>query len=92
VVFCLIVSIKTYTIVELSNTIGDICIFSTSYNVSCYGDDVLLISCIIAGLQRLINVADKYISSQGLRFNPKKTHIVLHLLVKLILLKSLNGL
>ena len=61
---------------ELSNTIVGICIENTSYNVSCYADDVLLTSTTVTGLQRLIDVADKYISSHGLRFNPIKTHCI----------------
>jgi hypothetical protein len=63
-------------IVELSNTIGGICIDNTSYNVSCYADDVLLTSTTVTGLQRLIDVADKCISSHGLRFNSIKTHCI----------------
>ena len=63
-------------IVELSNTIGGICIDNTSYNVFCYADDVLLTSTTVTGLQRVIDVADKYISSHGLRFNPIKTHCI----------------
>jgi len=57
-------------IVELSNTIGGIWIDNTSYNVSCYAGDVLLTSTTVTGLQRLIDVADKYISSHSLGFNP----------------------
>ena len=63
-------------IVELSNTIVGICIENTSYNVSCYADDVLLTSTTVTGLQRVIDVADKYISSHGLRFNPIKTNSI----------------
>ena len=51
--------------VELSNTIGWVCIDTTSYNISCYADDVLVTSSTVTGLQRLINMADKYISSHG---------------------------
>ena len=36
----------------------------------CYADDVLLTSTTVTGLQRLIDVADKYISSHSLGFNP----------------------
>jgi hypothetical protein len=62
--------------VELSNTIGGICKDNSSYNVSCYADDILLTSTTVTGLQRLINVADIFISSHGLRFNPIKTHCI----------------
>ena len=62
---------------------GSYCIFgiinsldNTSYNVSCYADDVLLTSTTVTGLQRLIDGADKYISSHGLWFNPIKTHCI----------------
>ena len=44
------------------------------YNVYCYADDVLLYnSTTSSGLQCLINIAVKYISSHGLRFNIGKT-------------------
>jgi len=48
--FCLIFSI----------VIGWIYIDTTSYNVSCYPDDVLLTSSTVTGLQILTNVANKY--------------------------------
>ena len=43
------------------------------YNVYCYADDVLLYSTTSSGLQCLINIAVKYISSHGLHFNIGKT-------------------
>ena len=43
------------------------------FNVYCYADDVLLASLTSTGLQKLIDIADDYITRHGLRFNPKKT-------------------
>ena len=45
----------------------------TSYNLFVYADDILLTSLSATGLQTMINVADKYITDHGLRFNPSKT-------------------
>jgi len=39
----------------------------------CYADDLMLTSLTLSGLQHLIEVADKYITNHGLRFNPLKT-------------------
>ena len=50
-----------------------ICIGSKNYNVFCYADDIMLTSLTSTGLQSLINAANKYISSHGLKFNPNKT-------------------
>ena len=50
-----------------------ICIVSKNYNVFCYADDIMLTSLTSTGLQSLINTANKYISSHGLRFNLSKT-------------------
>ena len=58
---------------QLSNTQVGVAINGTSYNVFCYADDILLYSTTISGLQTLINVANKYITEHGLRFNPDKT-------------------
>ena len=43
------------------------------YNAFCYADDILLTSVTVTGLQRLICIANEYITGHGLRFNPKKT-------------------
>ena len=45
----------------------------TSYNLFVYADDIFLTSLTATGLQTMINVADKYITDHGLRFNPSKT-------------------
>ena len=52
---------------------GGIKINGTSYNLFVYADDILLTSLTATGLQTMINVADKYITDHGLRFNPSKT-------------------
>ena len=57
----------------LSNTNCGILINSVSFNVFCYADDILLASTSTTGLQTLINTANEYITSHGLRFNPGKT-------------------
>ena len=58
---------------ELTNTKAGIVINDMSYNVFCYADDILLCSASVTGLQKLINVANRYIKNHGLRFNPEKT-------------------
>ena len=63
-------------ITELSDSIGGITINGVSYNVFCYADYILLTSTSTTGLQRLINVADLYIVSHGLKFNPMKTQCI----------------
>jgi len=50
-----------------------IMIDGATYNVYCYADDILLSSTTPTGLQTLIDIATKYITQQGLRFNPSKT-------------------
>ena len=50
-----------------------ICIGSKNYNVFYYADDIMLTSLTSTGLQSLIDAANKYISSHGLRLNPSKT-------------------
>ena len=57
----------------LSETAGGICINGLSFNVFCYADDLLVTSLTATGLQNLIHVANEYIISHGLRFNPAKT-------------------
>ena len=47
-----------------------------TYNVCCHADDLLLCSMTITGLQRLIDIANVYITQHGLRFNPTKTKCV----------------
>ena len=61
---------------ELSNMDCGISVGGTTYNLCCYADDILLCSLTTAGLQRLIDAADKYITEHGLRFNPLKTTCV----------------
>ena len=48
-----------------------ICIngFLDSYYVFCHADDLLFTSLTETGFQKLINVANEYITSHGLRFN-----------------------
>ena len=58
---------------SLAECNGGIKINGTSYNLSVYADDILLTSLTATGLQTMINVADKYITDHGLRFNPSKT-------------------
>ena len=50
-----------------------ITINNVSDNVFCCADDLLLTSLTTSGLQQLIDAANLYISSHGLRFNPAKT-------------------
>ena len=47
------------------------------YNTFCYADDVLICSTTVSGLQELINIATKYVSNYGLRFNPTKTNCMI---------------
>ena len=58
---------------EFSQMNCGICISNKNYNVCCYADDIMLTSLTSTGLQSLINAANKYKSSHGLRFNPSKT-------------------
>ncbi len=58
---------------SLDDTQRGIRIGSHSYNVFCYADDVLLPSLTVSGLQRLIDTANLYICTHGLRFNPEKS-------------------
>ena len=57
----------------LNNMNCGISINDNNYNVRCYADDVLLTSVTSTGLQLLIDTANSYITSHGLRFNPDKT-------------------
>jgi len=57
----------------LNCTVGGILINDVPYNVFCYADDLILTSTSVTGLQKLINCANDYIVSHGLRFNPTKT-------------------
>ena len=61
---------------ELSNSADGIKIKNVLYNVFCYADDILLASLTVTSLQSMINLADKYISDHGLKFNPLKTECV----------------
>ena len=57
----------------LNSMNAGIVINDTTYNVFCYADDLLLTSTSVTGLQRMIDTANHYIVSHGLRFNPSKT-------------------
>ncbi len=57
----------------LNNTKRGITINNANYNVFCYADDIMLTSLTNTGLQYLIDIANTYITSHGLRFNPSKT-------------------
>ena len=61
---------------SLSNMKCGISINCATYNVFCYADDLLLTSTTVSGLQMLINHANSYIMSHGLRFNPTKTECI----------------
>ena len=63
-------------ITELSEGIDGIKINNLSYNVFCYADDILLASLTVTGLQNMVDVANRYITDHGLRFNPLKTECV----------------
>ena len=76
---------------ELSNSADDIKIKIVPYNVFCYTNDTLLASLTVTGLQSMINLADKYISDHGLRFNPLKTECVSFGQKYFVLTWSLNG-
>ena len=58
---------------DISNSNRGILIDGTSYNIFCYADDLLLASTAALGLQDLINIAVRYITQHGLRFNPEKS-------------------
>ena len=61
-------------LIEILNwTVGGILINDVPYNVFCYADDLILTGTSMIGLQKLINSANYYIVSHGLRFNPTKT-------------------
>ena len=62
--------------IKMSNSADGIKIKNVSYIVFCYADDILLASLTVTGSQSMINLADKYISDHGLRFNPLKTECV----------------
>ena len=63
-------------VAKLSGMPCGIAINSVTYNLCCYADDLLLCSLTVSGLQRLIDEANSYITSHGLRFNPAKTKCV----------------
>ena len=48
------------------------------YNVFAYADDLLLASTSVTGLQKLIDIADSYVTSTGIRFNPSKTTCMIY--------------
>ena len=63
-----------YDLVEsLSNCHGGIKVKGHSYNVFAYADDILLTSSTCTGLQKLIDVANDYLSDHGLNFNAGKS-------------------
>ena len=59
--------------VDLSNINHGLTIDHVSYNTFIYADDILLMSSTSTGLQYLIDKANNYITSYGLRFNAEKT-------------------
>ena len=62
-------AINTRNHCVLSESTGGICINGFSYYVFCHADDLLFTSLTETGFQKLINVANEYITSHGLRFN-----------------------
>ena len=62
---------------ELSSCNGGIKINNLSFNVFCYADDLMLASLSVTGLQNMIEVANRYITNHGLRFNPQKTNCII---------------
>ena len=62
-----------YLINELSDCVGGIAINNISFNVFCYADDLMLTSLTVTGLQKIIDLANRYITDHGLKFNPNKT-------------------
>ena len=56
---------------------GGMHIGSTTFNTFCYADDMLLCSLTVTGSQQMINMANEFISSHGLSFNPSKTECIL---------------
>ena len=63
-------------VIYVSDRDSGIAINSVTYNLCCYAGDLLLCSLMVSGLQRLIDEANSYITSHGLRFNPAKTKCV----------------
>jgi hypothetical protein len=63
---------------QLNNKQCGVRLFNRNYNVFCYADDLLLISLTSSWLQRLIDVANKYVVENGLRFNATKTMCTVH--------------
>ena len=47
-----------------------------TFNVYCYADDLLVTSATVVGLQEILNYANQYVKSHGLRFNPMKTECI----------------
>lgn len=60
----------------LNNTHVGTAIHSHMYNVFCYADDIMLTSLSASGLQQLIDCANVYIVSHGLKFNESKTQCI----------------
>ncbi len=59
----------------LCNCTGGVRIGATSYNVFCYADEILICSLTVSDLQKIIDIANMYITSHGLSFNPSKTEL-----------------
>ena len=57
----------------ISNMTCGMRIQDKTFNVYCYADDLLVTSATVVGLQEILNYANKYVKSHGLRFNPMKT-------------------
>ena len=53
---------------ECGIRIGD-----SSYSIFCYADDILLASLTVPGLQSMVDLANRYITTNGLQFNPSKS-------------------
>ena len=58
---------------ELSDCVGCIVINNISFNVFCYADDLMLTSLTVTGLQKIIDLANRYITDHVLKFNHNKT-------------------
>ena len=54
-----------------------ITVAGANYNALSYADDILLFSLTSVGLQKLINIANRYITNHGLAFNPSKTECMI---------------
>ena len=60
----------------ISNMTCGMRIQDKTFNVYCYADDLLVTSATVVGLQEILNYANQYVKSHGLRFNPMKTECI----------------